>query len=126
LQQLREGHAICCIGDSYATPQTLRPPASAPALQDKTTFASQMQSTLNGDLSKALAKELRCTMKLGAGLEREQEAASSPLGPPGAHAGGGALEEQRQKSAAKQAMGNSAPRCVCVCGGGGELDTAGA
>jgi hypothetical protein len=79
------------------------PPCLTPA-QDKTTFASQMQSTLNGDLAKELAKELHSSMKLGAGPEREREAAFNPHLPPGAQ------EEQRQKNAAEQAMGNAAPR----------------
>jgi hypothetical protein len=79
-------------------------PTLHPALQDKSTFASQMQSTLNGDLAKSLAKELHSSMRLGAGPEREREAAVNPHLPPGAH------EEQRQKSAAEQAMGSCAPR----------------
>lgn len=71
------------------------------SVADKTTFASRMQSTLNGDLAKALAKELHASMRLAAGNEADLDSRVP-------HQQG--TDEQKDMTAAEQAMDNSGPR----------------
>jgi hypothetical protein len=71
------------------------------SVTDKTTFASRMQSTLNGDLAKALAKELHASMRMAAGNEVGLDGGAQ-------HQQG--TEDQKDMTAAEQAMHDSGPR----------------